>query len=49
VWRLNSVAVTNFSQGVGALNLANMYGLFEITVETASTFYIDDVKWSLTP
>jgi len=48
-WRLNSIAVTNFSQGAGALNLTNMYGLFEITVETPSTFYIDDVKWSMTP
>ena len=26
-------------------NLSIIYGLFEITTETASTFYVDDVRW----
>ncbi len=40
-WKEYSIAITNFS-GV-ALN--NMYGLFEVTAETPTTFYIDNVRW----
>ncbi|HEY8240938.1 MAG TPA: hypothetical protein VIH35_05800, partial [Kiritimatiellia bacterium] len=44
-WVQKSIPVTSFSGVV----LSNMFGLFEATTESASTFYIDDVKWSLTP
>jgi hypothetical protein len=45
VWVQKSIAISNFA----GVSLTNMYGLFEATTESASTFYIDDVKWSLTP
>jgi hypothetical protein len=45
IWVQKSIPVTSFSGVV----LSNMFGLFEATTESASTFYIDDVKWSLTP
>jgi outer membrane protein assembly factor BamB len=45
VWQQVSLPVTNFS-GVA---LTNMYGLFEVTAETPTTFYIDDVRWSPVP
>jgi hypothetical protein len=44
-WLAKSIPVSTFSGVV----LSNLYGLFEITAETPTTFYIDDVKWSLTP
>ena len=44
-WVAKSIAITNFP----GVSLSSMFGLFEITIETAGTFYIDDVKWSLTP
>ena len=45
-WQECSLPLSNFSGVV----LTNMYGLFEATVEASwSTFYIDNVRWSLTP
>jgi hypothetical protein len=44
-WLLKSIAITNFN----GIVLTNMYGLFEATTESSSTFFIDDVKWSIAP
>jgi hypothetical protein len=44
-WLAKSIPVSSFSGVV----LTNMTGLFEITAETPTTFFIDDVRWSLTP
>jgi hypothetical protein len=35
--------------GFSGVVLTNIYGLFEVTAVTPTMFYIDDVKWSLTP
>jgi hypothetical protein len=44
-WKQFSLPISGFS----GLVLTNIYGLFEATASTPTTFYIDDVKWSLTP
>jgi hypothetical protein len=44
-WLQFVLPITNFSGVV----LSNMYGLFEITAESAATFYVDDVRWDLIP
>jgi hypothetical protein len=45
VWMQKSISISTF----GGVVLTNMFGLFEATTESSSTFYVDDVKWSLTP
>ncbi len=45
-WQERSLPISSFS----GIVLTNMYGLFEATVEsTGAIFYIDNVRWSLTP
>ena len=44
-WKEMSLAITNFTGAV----LTNMYGLFEITGESAASFYVDNVRWEGTP
>jgi hypothetical protein len=44
-WKQMSMPISGFSGVV----LTNVYGLIEVTATVPTTFYIDDVKWSLTP
>ena len=42
VWKEIVIPVSDFS----GVNLSSVYGLIEISSETASTFYIDNVRWA---
>ncbi|HPG00036.1 MAG TPA: beta-galactosidase [Kiritimatiellia bacterium] len=41
VWKEIVIPISDFS----GVNLSSIYGLIEISSETASTFYIDNVRW----
>ncbi|HPG00553.1 MAG TPA: beta-galactosidase, partial [Kiritimatiellia bacterium] len=43
-WREFILPITSFAN----IRITNMYGLFEITGESAASFYVDNVRWELT-
>ncbi len=42
-WQQFIIAITNFA----GVQITNMYGLFEITGESAGQFFVDNVRWDL--
>jgi len=42
-WKEVSIPISSFA----GVDISQVYGLFEVTADAATTFYVDDVRWTL--